>query len=139
MPTWEDIINQVTIPGDGTAISNAKGEWELVFRRIRDAKRFLDDGLADLEAWKGPAGQVYRDNVARIAKTLDQVDTDNSAVVHQLAEAATNMSTAISTIPIPAEMAHFVLEAKENFQLRWELAGFGQNAFADFLLSLIHI
>ena len=58
MTSWEDVINQVVIPGDPGAVSSASAEWTVVFQRIREAKRYLDDGLVDLEAWEGEAGQT---------------------------------------------------------------------------------
>jgi hypothetical protein len=123
MTSWEDVINQVVIPGDGQAIRNAKSEWELVLSQILRGKDTLDGGLRDLAAWKGDAGETYRTNIGKIAKMLGDIHEQSKGIIDPLGTAATQMDDSISKIQIPAECIHDVAQAKEVFVNTDALAG----------------
>jgi uncharacterized protein YukE len=131
MTSWEDVINQVTIPGDGNAIAQAEGSWRLIFQRIRAAKQYLDDGLTDLESWEGEAGQAYRDKIAGLAKKLGTLDEENHTIVDELAKAGPAMTNALNNIPIPAEMIHDVVAYRENFSSSGQFTFLGSGAIYE--------
>jgi hypothetical protein len=129
MTSWEDIINEVTIPGDAAQVGHAQAAWADVFGAILSVIANLDDGLRDLEAgWKGAASQVYRDELGRSVKMLHDVHTNKSDLTNLLGGAAADLNFAINHIPVPGEMFHHVMQAKADFFNNRKLSGLGPDA-----------
>jgi len=133
MPSWEDIVNQVVIPGEPVKLMSARRDWAMVFGRIRSAKKEIEDGLRRLDEWRGDAADAYRTNVAAIAHELDRLNEEYQGVQWQLDAAAHSLADAINTIEIPAEMAYFVEQAKADFFDRGHIAGLGPDAIYNFM------
>jgi len=114
-PSWEDVIAMVVIPGEPDRITAVADTWAVLFTRMGEAKRVLDDGIADLASWKGPGGEAYRAHLAQVSKSLGDLIEDHRGLAVSLHTAAADLRTAINDIPIPDDMVHEVMAAKNGF------------------------
>jgi hypothetical protein len=113
--SWEDIINQVVIPGNPQAVSDVATSWTQLFNGIREVRQAIDRGLIQLEDWKGDAGEAYRAAIGSLAKELEQLDNENSFIDHLLAEASANLNSAMQAMPLPSEMLHVIERKRADF------------------------
>jgi hypothetical protein len=113
--SWEDVINQVIIPGDPAAINNAAAAWTQLFRGIRDVRQGIDHGLIQLEEWKGAAGEAYRTSIGKLAKDLESLDVENNRIDQVLGDASTNLASSMKAIPLPVEMLHVIEQKRADF------------------------
>lgn len=113
-PSWEDVIAMVVIPGDPDRVKAAAGMWDTLFSNIRDVKTLLDDGIKDLETWKGDGGAAYRAYLTEISKTCGTLISDNQLLTANMNTAADNLQTALNQIQVPDDMLYEVRAAKES-------------------------
>jgi len=114
-PSWEDVIAMVVIPGEPDRITAVADKWTVLFTRLREVKRVLDDGIADLANWKGPGGEAYRAHLEQVSKSVGDLIEDHRGLAVSLHTAAADLQTAINEIPIPDDMVHEVMAAKNGF------------------------
>jgi hypothetical protein len=135
-PSWEDVITMVVIPGDPGHIRTAAGHWEVLFRRVEQAKKLLDDGIGDLKSWEGAAGETYRNHLSAVSKSLGELIDKHQGIVVSMRTAADDLEKAINKIPIPDDMAYEVQAAKSNFDVSGKVTGFGPDAVYRTLLPI---
>jgi uncharacterized protein YukE len=121
MTSWEDVINQVVIPGEPQAITDAAAQWTQALGSTNSAKTTLDQGLTGLQAWKGDAGDMYRKRISDIAQALDTVIQSCTPIPALLGTASAHLSTAIKKIPIPGEMVPEVSQARADFAATYKM------------------
>src|SRR4051812_42320204 len=138
MTSWEDVINQVVIPGEPQAIFAAQTQWSQTLTTVTSAKSTLDRGVAGLGAWHGDAGDVYRKRISDLAKALDGVIQGITPIPDLLYSAGTQMNTALNTIPIPGEMAQEVAKARSDYALTWKLQGFSNGTIDSIMTSWVN-
>lgn len=138
MTSWEDVINQVVIPGEPQAIFAAQTQWSQTLTSVTSAKSTLDQGVTGLAAWHGDAGDVYRKRISDLAKALDGVIEGITPIPGLLGSAGTQMNTALNTIPIPGEMAQEVAKARSDFALTWKLQGFSNGTIDSIMTSWVN-
>jgi hypothetical protein len=114
-PSWEDVIVMVYIPGEPGRVKAAAQGWRILFDRINEIKRLLDDGTKDLETWRGQAGQAYRDHLTEISKDLEKIVTENQRLPVTMDAAADHLQNAINQIQVPSDLLHEVFAAKQSF------------------------
>lgn len=135
-PSWEDVITMVVIPGQPDHIRNAAGIWGILFNRIEQAKKLLDDGIGDLKTWEGAAGETYRNHLSSVSKSLGEMIDKHQTIKVSLETSATNLSTAIDKIPIPDDMIHEVMAAKQDFFKNGKGSPFGKDSIFNTLLPV---
>jgi hypothetical protein len=137
-PSWEDVIAMVVIPGEPERARQAADLWDKLFKEMREVKRVLDDGLKDLENWKGAGGEAYRQHLTAVSTSLGQLADKHSDLPYNLRAAATDLQSAIDTIPIPEDMVHEVTAAKRGYIDTGKITTglFHAGAFFDKLLPI---
>src|SRR5690349_21233464 len=114
-PSWEDVIAMVVIPGEPDRARLAADLWDKLFKEMREVKRVLDDGIKDLETWKGAGGEAYRKHLTGLSDSLHDLVEKHSDLPYNLRAAATDLQTAIDKIPIPNDMVYEVTQAKNGY------------------------
>src|SRR5690242_15386176 len=114
-PSWEDVIAMVVIPGEPERARLAADLWDKLFKEMREVKRVLDDGIKDLETWKGAGGEAYRTHLTGLSASLGELADKHSDLPYNLRAAATDLQTAINKIPIPNDMVYEVTQAKNGY------------------------
>src|SRR6185312_9461828 len=87
-PSWEDVIAMVVIPGEPDRARLAADLWDKLFKEMREVKRVLDDGIKDLETWKGPGGEAYRKHLTGLSDSLHDLVEKHSDLPYNLRAAA---------------------------------------------------
>src|SRR5262249_55507520 len=85
------------------------------FSRLEEVNRLLDDGIKDLETWKGAGGEAYREHLRGVSKTLRGLIDDHKTLPVSMRGAADDLQAAINKIPIPDDMIHEVMAAKNGY------------------------
>ncbi|WP_238006721.1 hypothetical protein KZZ52_46850 [Dactylosporangium sp. AC04546] len=122
-PSWEDVIAMVVIPGNPAAIEQAADEWRELLRRVHEVERVLTEVNKDLETWKGAGGEEYRRNITDMISKTKNIYSELDNLPHYLDQAAGNLRTAIDKIPIPDDMAHEVMAAKNGYIADGKVSG----------------
>jgi hypothetical protein len=137
-PSWEDVIAMVVIPGEPERIREAAGQWDVLFSRIEEVRRLLDDGIKDLETWKGAGGEAYRQHLGVVSKTLGDLVSEHKTLTVSMRGAADDLEAAINKIPIPDDMMHEVAAAKNGYVDTGKVTGglFYSGAIYDKLLPI---
>jgi hypothetical protein len=135
-PSWEDVISMVVIPGQPDHIRNAAEIWGVLFTRIEQAKKLLDDGIGDLKTWEGAAGETYRNHLSGVSKSLGEMIDKHQTIKVSLETAAKDLEAAINKIPIPDDMIHEVMAAKQDFFNNGKGSPFGKDSIFNTLLPV---
>lgn len=136
-PSWEDVIAMVVIPGSPARIKQAAGDWTVLLQRVAEVERVLKAIQADLESWKGPGGEEYRNHLTTMITAVQKIIDDHTTLPHYLENAASDLETAIAGIPIPDDMVHEVMAAKQGYIDSGMISGaWGPNAIYSHLLPL---
>jgi hypothetical protein len=114
-PSWEDVIAMVVIPGSPARIKQAADEWTALLSRLGEVERVLKAVKSDLETWKGAGGEQYRSHLDTMVTSIQKVIDDNTNLPHYLHLAAGDLEKAIAKIPIPDDMIHEVMAAKQGY------------------------
>ncbi|GAA1524860.1 hypothetical protein GCM10009827_046880 [Dactylosporangium maewongense] len=136
-PSWEDVIAMVVIPGSPARVRQAADEWTALLTRLGEVERVLKAVQADLETWKGPGGEEYRNHLTTMITSVQTVRDDHSNLPHYLHLAAGDLEGAIAKIPIPDDMIHEVMAAKQGYIDSGMISdAFGPNSIYQHLLPV---
>jgi uncharacterized protein YukE len=131
-PSWEEVIAMVVIPGHAEAIHEAAGNWEKLISRITSVSGQIQTLSTQLNSWEGSAGEAYRGHLKELSDGLDQIVTVHQDVPKNLHQAADDVNTALSKIPIPDELVDEAMRARDQFKATGNLnTQFHQGFFAD--------
>lgn len=117
--SWEQCVREVTIAGDPETVASVGMGWhslatalgylrdELVGRSsvqpgAADAQRPQAEGLpAMLAGWKGGGGEAYREHLAEIGKSIEELIATAGDVSGALSRIDGDLRKAVANIPIP--------------------------------------
>ena len=102
--SWEEIVNRVTIASNYLMVRSSADQWEAAFKRteaVADSIRQLARRTG--QTWTGPGAQAFYAHLEKLAKALDDVRTHHVGVVPGLRACATDLETAVRSIPIPTD------------------------------------
>lgn len=133
-PTWEEVVNRVTVASNYFLVKNAADHWTVTFRRIEQ----LADHVRELsrqsgQSWTGPGAQAFQDHLEKIAKSLDLVTQHHRAVVPALRSCAQHLEAAVHAISIPPWLEADVRANQRAYTDAGVLDDIAPNAFRSWL------
>jgi hypothetical protein len=104
MPSWEDIINRVTIPSNYYNVQAAGEQWGAVFGWLQQLHHGLTSLSQQSESWKGAGGDAFRKHIDGFAKAVQDLIDDHVKIKDGLGMLASDLQTAVDSIPVPGWM-----------------------------------
>jgi hypothetical protein len=136
-PSWEEIVNRVTISSNYLMLQSSAELWEISLRRMEAvADRIRELARRTRESWTGPGAEAFYAHLERLASALDQVKMHHQAVVPGLRAAAGHLETAVRTIPIPDQMVPQVRDRQAMYSRAGVIDGVEPGLFRRFYISI---
>jgi len=131
MSDWEDMVNKVCVAGRPGFIDAFDQEWGTIFQNARTVAESLRDGIKDLkQSWQGQAADDYFAKLEKIAKTIDDVESNNSDVRPMLQTAKDALQYAQTNMPVPDYMLDNVQGRQDALNRANGIYGTGAQIYA---------
>lgn len=102
---WEECVNQVVVVGSPSSINEINSNWSTWLYRLSEINGELATFKSQIgQVFTGPAGEAYQTHLTGITEAIDQMQRDHGPIQELLSEAATTLSNAQASMPIPDAM-----------------------------------
>src|SRR3954471_12087293 len=115
VPSWEEIINRVTIASNYYNVDAASRQYQTAFTGMDQLHQSLTRLVDETESWKGAAADSFRDHVTKIAEGLNELANYHRRIKDGLAGCAQYLQTAVDTIPVPGWMYDDIAEKQRAY------------------------
>lgn len=114
-PSWEEIVNRVTIASNYAKVRGAAQHWQAAFEQASGRRQSLQNLSERSESWRGAGGNAFRDHIAKVVGVLDKTVQNHERVVAKLNACADHLEAAVRKIPIPSWMYEDVVRMRQDY------------------------
>lgn len=139
VPSWETIVDRVTIASNFYKVREAATAWEIAFRQAHNVRTSLQQ-LATRSAgsWKGGGAEEFRAHLGRVDAAIGLTVKDHESVSHALRACAGHLERAVRAIPVPTWMYDKVVSSQRDYHAAGVVAEVTPGAYWTGLLQYVH-
>jgi hypothetical protein len=137
MPSWEEIVDRVTVKGNYFNVQEAARGWERVFQRLDELRGDLEDLSKKSESWTGGAADAFRGHLKNHIDLLGRLADDHRRIVHGLDACHDHLKQAVNSIEIPTWMYSEVESKQLAYHQGGEIPGYSPGSFGHGYLKYV--
>jgi len=118
MPTWEQIVDWVTISSNYLAVAFAESKWQEAVRQSEETIHWTTDlSRRNAESWRGPGAEAFRAHLKGLVDAVEADAVQQRKTARGLKRCAEALKTAVRSIPIPSWQEAEVRQRQLDFVL----------------------
>ncbi len=137
LPSWEEIVNRVTIESNYYNVGDAAEGWRTTFRQLDDLHDKLKTLHDNSSSWKGGAGDAFRKQIKTHMDNVKKLADDHRTMVQSLESCRDHLETAVGSIEIPTWMYGEVQQKQNAYHQGQEISGYSEGSFANGYLQYV--
>jgi hypothetical protein len=137
MPSWEEIVDRVTVKSNYFNVHEAARGWERVFRRLDELRGDLETLSKNSESWTGQAAEAFRGHLKGHIENLSKLADDHRRIVHGLDACHDHLQQAVNSIEIPTWMYSEVESKQQAYHQGGEIPGYEPGSFGHGYLKYV--
>jgi len=136
VPSWEEIVQRVSIKSNYFNLEASSSQWAVV-RQIDELRAAVDTLSTNSESWRGSAAEAFRDHLKEHSNLLERLAEDHRKIVQGLTACRDDLKTAVNSIEIPTWMYSEVESQQSAYQQGAEIPGYEPGSFAHGYLKYV--
>ncbi|BCB88305.1 hypothetical protein [Phytohabitans suffuscus] len=103
MPSWEDIVEWVTISSNHLAVTYAQSQWQEALEQSNQTVNWLEElSRKNAQSWKGPGAEAFRQHLRELVEAVKADSEQHRRTARGLKRCADALVLAVRTIPVPS-------------------------------------
>jgi len=137
VPSWEEIINRVTIASNYYNVEASGQQYQTAFSNIDQLHQSLTRLIDESDSWKGSAADSFRAHIRKIADGVNDLANNHRRIKDGMAGCAQYLKTAVDTIPVPGWMYDDIADKQRAYHDTGEVYLYPTGDFRNTYISVV--